>query len=160
MMVPKDSGDWCAVCGLCEREGLIRRPVTVLRALWSGADRDWLWVPPVSTRVSPRLPGPPARGAAESRGAPLRPCECEFPGFTWHRAVPVPRGGYIRLYIFIYWLKSLYGRTELVYCTGSKYGWEAVHTRTRSDESCCRRGFNQQERARRHNVPGTGPQVL
>ena len=52
------------------------------------SDRDWLWVPPVSKRVSPRLPLPPARGAAESRDAPLRPCECELPRFTWHWADP------------------------------------------------------------------------
>ena len=59
-----------------------------MRAPWSAADRNWLWVPPVSKRVSPRLPWPPARGAAESRDAPLRPCECELPRFTWHWADP------------------------------------------------------------------------
>ena len=59
-----------------------------MRAFWSAADRCWLWVPPVSKRVSPRRPWPPARGAADSRDAPLRPCECELPRFTWHWADP------------------------------------------------------------------------
>ena len=79
-----------AVCGvrLVRERGTYTASGDRLRASWSAADRFWLRVPPVSKRVSPRLPWPPARGAAESRDAPLRPCECELPRFTWHWADP------------------------------------------------------------------------
>ena len=33
----------------------MQRPVTVARAFWSAADRDWLRVPPVSERLANRF---------------------------------------------------------------------------------------------------------
>ena len=66
----------CAVCGLYERErGTYTASGDRLRALWSAADRDWLWVPPVGKEFANRFLLPPLTGRRRStmvRPVPVR----------------------------------------------------------------------------------------
>ena len=56
------------VCGvrLVRERGTYTASGDRLRAFWSAADRDWLWVPPVGKESASRFPLPPLTGRRRS----------------------------------------------------------------------------------------------